>query len=111
MLKALLKAIQGRAIEAVLRTSVSRSVASLDESASTAVAAVAAVAAHSTTVVLAACRRDVAASAAGADLADLYVTSARDGLTDAQLADQPTAGGLFRLRPGVAGLPSHPFVD
>ena len=46
----------------------------------------------------------------GADLADLYVTSARDGLTDAQLADQPIAGGLFRLRPGVAGLPSHPFV-
>ena len=46
----------------------------------------------------------------GADLADLYVTSARDSLTDAQLADQPIAGGLFRLRPGVAGLPSHPFV-
>ncbi len=47
----------------------------------------------------------------GADLADLYVTSARDSLTDAQLADQPTAGGLFRLQPGVAGLPSHPFVS
>ena len=46
----------------------------------------------------------------GPDLADLYVTSARDGLSDAQLREQPTAGGLFRLRPGVRGLPEHPFA-
>jgi sugar lactone lactonase YvrE len=45
----------------------------------------------------------------GADLSDLYVTSAREGLTESQLSDQPLAGGLFRLRPGVHGLPERPF--
>lgn len=46
----------------------------------------------------------------GDDLSDLYVTSARNSLSDAQLGTQPFAGGLFRLRPGVRGLPSHPFA-
>jgi sugar lactone lactonase YvrE len=46
----------------------------------------------------------------GKDLSDLYVTSARIGLTGAELREQPSAGGLFRLRPGVRGLPSHPFA-
>lgn len=46
----------------------------------------------------------------GHDLADLYVTSARNGLTEGQLRDEPHAGALFRLRPGVRGLPQHPFV-
>ena len=46
----------------------------------------------------------------GPDLADLFVTSARSGLTDAALSEQPLAGGLFRLRPGVHGLPSPPFA-
>ena len=46
----------------------------------------------------------------GPDLAELYVTSARAGLSDAELATQPLAGGLFRLRPGVRGLPSPPFA-
>jgi sugar lactone lactonase YvrE len=45
----------------------------------------------------------------GEDLSDLYVTSARDGLSEAQLADQPLAGGLFRLRPGVRGQHPHPY--
>lgn len=46
----------------------------------------------------------------GEDLADLYVTSARVGLSAEQLRDQPDAGGLFRLRPGVRGLAEHPFT-
>jgi sugar lactone lactonase YvrE len=46
----------------------------------------------------------------GEDLADLYVTSARDGLSEGELQDQSRAGGLFRLRPGVRGLPSQPFA-
>ena len=46
----------------------------------------------------------------GDDLSDLYVTTARDTLTSSQLWDQPHAGGLFRLHPGVSGLPEHPFV-
>lgn len=45
----------------------------------------------------------------GRDLADLYVTSARDGLADAQLADQPFAGGLFVVSPGTSGYPETPF--
>lgn len=39
----------------------------------------------------------------GDDLGDLYITTAGDGLTDADRRDQPHAGGLFRGRPGVRG--------
>jgi sugar lactone lactonase YvrE len=46
----------------------------------------------------------------GEDLADLYVTSGRAGLSAEQLRHQPAAGGLFRLRPGVRGLPEHAFA-
>jgi sugar lactone lactonase YvrE len=46
----------------------------------------------------------------GDDLSDLYVTSARVGLSEAQLKEQPDAGGLFRLPPGVRGLAAHPFA-
>jgi sugar lactone lactonase YvrE len=40
----------------------------------------------------------------GADLADLFVTTASRGLSPAQLAEQPFAGGIFRATPGVVGL-------
>lgn len=46
----------------------------------------------------------------GAGLDQLYVTSARDGLSESQLAEQPHAGGLFVIEPGVAGLPITPFA-
>jgi sugar lactone lactonase YvrE len=46
----------------------------------------------------------------GDDLDDLYVTSACGGLSPQELREQPHAGGLFRLSPGVRGLPSHPFA-
>jgi sugar lactone lactonase YvrE len=46
----------------------------------------------------------------GSDLTDLYVTTARNGLSAAALRDEPLAGGLFRLRPGVRGLPQEPFA-
>lgn len=46
----------------------------------------------------------------GADLRDLYVTSASIELTPAALLRQPQAGGLFRVRPGVAGRPAHRFA-
>lgn len=46
----------------------------------------------------------------GADLADLYVTTARGGLDPAAAAAQPHAGGLFRLRPGVRGKPACRFA-
>ena len=42
----------------------------------------------------------------GADLSTLFVTSIRPG---GDLADQPLAGGVFALRPGVQGLPEPLF--
>jgi sugar lactone lactonase YvrE len=45
----------------------------------------------------------------GADLATLYITSARDGLDEAALAEQPLAGAVFACEPGVRGLPEHRF--
>jgi sugar lactone lactonase YvrE len=42
----------------------------------------------------------------GPGLADLYVTTARTGLSEAELAAQPLAGRLLRLTPGPVGLPS-----
>jgi sugar lactone lactonase YvrE len=41
----------------------------------------------------------------GPRLDRLYVTTARHGLTAEQVAEQPHAGGLFVIEPGVPGLP------
>ncbi|WP_020652427.1 SMP-30/gluconolactonase/LRE family protein [Massilia niastensis] len=43
----------------------------------------------------------------GDDLRTVYVSSARKGLSAAQLATQPLAGGLFTFRADVPGLPQH----
>lgn len=43
----------------------------------------------------------------GDGLADLYVTSARGELSARQLLNEPKAGGIFRLRPEVSGLPKR----
>ena len=40
---------------------------------------------------------------AGKHLDELYITSAREKLSEDQLRQEPHAGGLFRLRPGVSG--------
>lgn len=45
----------------------------------------------------------------GPDLGDLYVTSASTGLSEAELLEQPLAGALFVVRPGVRGIPATPF--
>ncbi len=45
----------------------------------------------------------------GEDLGTLYITTARVGLTEAQLKEQPLAGGLFQVRPGVRGLPAFSY--
>jgi sugar lactone lactonase YvrE len=45
----------------------------------------------------------------GDDLGDLYITTAREDFGPADLAREPHAGGLFRCRPGVHGLPAVPF--
>ena len=45
----------------------------------------------------------------GDGLKELYVTTRRESLSEAELADQPLAGALFRLDAGVAGLPTFAF--
>lgn len=41
----------------------------------------------------------------GPDLATLYVTSLRDGLSEEALRATPQAGGVLKLEPGVPGVP------
>ena len=45
----------------------------------------------------------------GAGLDELFVTSAREGLSEEALAKQPLAGRLFRVRPGVRGRETFRF--
>ena len=45
----------------------------------------------------------------GDELEDLFITTARRGRSSEQLADEPHAGSIFHLRPGVAGLAPHRF--
>jgi sugar lactone lactonase YvrE len=42
----------------------------------------------------------------GADLAELYITTSREGLS---ASEQPVAGSVFRTVPGVRGRPVRPF--
>ncbi|PPQ33141.1 SMP-30/gluconolactonase/LRE family protein [Rhodopila globiformis] len=46
----------------------------------------------------------------GPDLDMLYVTSAASGLNLLHKVTEPHAGGLFRFRPGVHGIPRHGFA-
>ncbi len=46
----------------------------------------------------------------GANLDQLFVTSARMGLKAEELAQQPQAGGVFALQPGRRGLPESRFA-
>jgi sugar lactone lactonase YvrE len=46
----------------------------------------------------------------GADLRTAYVTSARTGLSDTALADEPHAGAIFCFPVTVPGLPETPFA-
>ena len=46
----------------------------------------------------------------GVDLRDLYITTATQRLSPAELAAEPGAGGLFRCRAGPEGLRSDEFA-
>jgi sugar lactone lactonase YvrE len=46
----------------------------------------------------------------GPDLRTLYVTTARHRLAPEQLADEPLAGALLALDPGVEGLPANRYA-
>ncbi|MBT4891035.1 MAG: SMP-30/gluconolactonase/LRE family protein [Rhodospirillales bacterium] len=45
----------------------------------------------------------------GAKLDQLFITSARYGMSDTELAEAPLSGGLFVFEPGVLGLPDVPY--
>ncbi len=55
-------------------------------------------------------QRPTSCAFGGPALGQLFVTSARGGLTENALAMQPYAGGLFVLRPGVGGVAELPFA-
>jgi sugar lactone lactonase YvrE len=46
----------------------------------------------------------------GHDLATLYITTAREALTEAQVATQPHAGDIFACTPGATGRPPNLFA-
>jgi sugar lactone lactonase YvrE len=54
--------------------------------------------------------RVTACTLGGADLRTLYVTTARQKLSQAELAAQPHAGALFALRVSAPGLPEPRFA-
>jgi sugar lactone lactonase YvrE len=45
----------------------------------------------------------------GPDLRDLYITTAAIKLSERERGEQPAAGGVFVVRPGVSGRPPHRF--
>ena len=45
----------------------------------------------------------------GPDLNELYVTSARQEMSAAQLAEYPLSGGLFRIHTDIQGMPTFEF--
>jgi len=55
-------------------------------------------------------RRVTSCAFGGPDLEELYVTTAWSRLDPDQRRAQPQAGGLFRLRPGVKGVPAFSFA-
>lgn len=55
------------------------------------------------------CARVTSCAFGGPRLETLYITTARTGLSEADLADQPLAGGVFAIDPGVTGVPVAPF--
>lgn len=56
------------------------------------------------------CRRVTSAIFGGPNLDTLYITTARYGLEEEDLADQPLAGAVFAYDPGVKGLPDGVFA-
>lgn len=54
-------------------------------------------------------QRPTSCAFGGADLDQLFITSASRDLSVAERAAQPLAGGLFMLKPGVRGVADTPF--
>jgi sugar lactone lactonase YvrE len=56
------------------------------------------------------CARVTSCAFGGPDLDTMYITTARVGISAEALKEQPLAGGLFRIRPGVRGIPAPEFL-
>jgi sugar lactone lactonase YvrE len=56
-------------------------------------------------------RRTTMVAFGGAHMKTLFITTARDGASAAELAHDPHAGGVFSIEVEVAGLPSPRYVD
>jgi sugar lactone lactonase YvrE len=65
---------------------------------------------HLDTVVRLPARQVTSAAFGGADLATLYITTARENLTDAGRQAQPHAGDIFACTPGTTGRPPFLFA-
>jgi sugar lactone lactonase YvrE len=63
------------------------------------------------TVVRLPARQVTSAAFGGRDLGTLYITSAREGYTEADLREQPHAGDIFACTPGVRGRLPYLFAD
>lgn len=46
----------------------------------------------------------------GPQMTTLFITTAREDMSEADLAQQPLAGGVFAMEVGVKGIPVHPFA-
>ncbi len=46
----------------------------------------------------------------GVNLDELYITTARRGLSKDELKKQPDAGGLFRIKVGIKGMPTYKYA-
>jgi sugar lactone lactonase YvrE len=62
------------------------------------------------TVVRLPARKVTCAAFGGADLATLYITTARENLTPAEAREQSHAGDIFACTPGVTGRPPFQFA-
>lgn len=58
-------------------------------------------------IVQVAARNPTCATFGGAALDELYITTAREDLSDEDLACLPESGGVYRAQPGVRGLAEH----
>ena len=63
------------------------------------------------TVVRLPARQVTSAAFGGRDLGTLYITTAREGYTEADLREQPHAGDIFACTPGVTGRLAYLFGD
>jgi sugar lactone lactonase YvrE len=55
-------------------------------------------------------QRPTSVAFGGANMDELFITSASRDLTDIELKSQPNSGGLFSFKPGVRGIDELQFA-